>query len=267
MTPPICLSIAGFDGSAGAGLLADIKTFAALGCYGTSVITAVTSQNTQGVAAIHPLSGMQVTEQLQVVCSDMPPAAIKIGMVFSLEIMQAIHAFVVSLCDRVPVILDPVMVATSGDSLFDQCAIEFMRQELLPLVTLITPNAAEARLLLGESISKKESLAKQLVATGVQAALVTQHNGIDEWCDGTQNHRLVLPEIHTRNTHGTGCSLSSAIAACMARGEDSLNAVAAAKNYVWQAIDAAKNWQLGQGHGPLNHFIQVHDDVTAVPIA
>jgi hydroxymethylpyrimidine/phosphomethylpyrimidine kinase len=262
MTTPVALTIAGSDSSGGAGIQADLKTFAALGVYGATVITALTAQNTKGVSAIHPLPGDFVTAQLDAVFDDLDVGAVKVGMVAQLSTIEAVAA---SLRRWSPkrIVLDPVMVATSGDRLLAEDAIEALRTKLIPQASLITPNLPEAAVLLGEPVAASEaaikSQGKKLLAMGCPAVLIKGGHGqggesIDYLIDGERIVALAAPRIATRNTHGTGCSLSSAIAANLAKGEEMESAVRNAKTWISAAIAAADRLTVGHGRGPIHHF-------------
>jgi hydroxymethylpyrimidine/phosphomethylpyrimidine kinase len=262
MTTPIALTIAGSDSSGGAGIQADLKTFAALGVYGASVITALTAQNTTGVTGIHQVPANFVTAQIDAVFGDLDVNAVKIGMVARLETIDAIVAGLVRWLPK-NVVLDPVMVATSGDRLLPADAIEALRAKLIPRASLITPNLPEAAALLEEPIASGEaaieSQGKRLMALGCPAVLIKGGHG-----QGSESTDYLIrdggivalsaPRIATRNTHGTGCSLSSAIAAGLAKGEDLETAVRAAKAWLSAAIAAADRLSVGHGHGPVHHF-------------
>ena len=259
---PIALTIAGSDSSGGAGVQADLKTFAALGVYGASVITALTAQNTKGVAGLHPVPAAFVTAQIDAVFSDLDVDAVKIGMVAELSVIDAIAAGLARWSPK-HVVLDPVMVATSGDRLLAMEAVEALRTKLIPRVSLITPNLPEAAALLNEPVATSESAiesqGKRLLALGCPAVLVKGGHGegaesIDYLVSGSGTVALSAPRIATQHTHGTGCSLSSAIAAGLAKGEDMERAVRAAKAWISAAIAAADRFAVGHGHGPVHHF-------------
>jgi hydroxymethylpyrimidine/phosphomethylpyrimidine kinase len=262
MTTPIALTIAGSDSGGGAGIQADLKTFAALGVYGASVITALTAQNTRGVRGVHPVPPGFVTAQLDAVFDDLAINAVKIGMVASRGLIEAIAA---GLARRIPayVVLDPVMVATSGDKLLAEDAIDALRRLLIPLSTLITPNLPEAAALLGESVATSEAAiadqGKRLLAFGCPSVLIKGGHGegsesIDYLFTPAATLPLAAPRIATRNTHGTGCSLSSAIAAGLAKGDALETSVRNAKTFISEAIAAADRFAVGHGHGPVHHF-------------
>jgi hydroxymethylpyrimidine/phosphomethylpyrimidine kinase len=262
MTTPIALTIAGSDSSGGAGIQADLKTFAALGVFGASVITALTAQNTQGVSGIYQVSPEFVTAQIDAVFSDLLVGAAKIGMVAQVENIDAIVAGLKRWSPR-HVVLDPVMVATSGDRLLAAEAVDALRTRLIPLAAVITPNLPEAAALLDEPVAASEAAiedqGKRLLAMGCQAVLIKGGHGegaesIDYLLDANSSIALAAPRISTKNTHGTGCSLSSAIAAGLAKGESLQAAVRHAKAWVSAAIAAADRFSVGHGHGPIHHF-------------
>ena len=262
MTTPIALTIAGSDSSGGAGIQADLKTFAAFGVYGASVITALTAQNTCGVTGIHHVPADFVTAQIDAVFSDLDVHAVKIGMVAQRATIEAI----VAALDRWSpkhVVLDPVMVATSGDRLLDQGAVEALRTALIPRASLVTPNLPEAAALLNEPVAVGEaaieSQGRRLLAMGCRMVLIKGGHGqgaesIDYLVGGEGIVALAAPRIATKNTHGTGCSLSSAIAAGLANGEQLETAVRHAKTWTSAAIAAADRLDVGRGHGPIHHF-------------
>lgn len=262
MTMPIALTIAGSDSSGGAGIQADLKTFAAFGVYGASVITALTAQNTTGVSAIHQVPQDFVTAQIDAVFSDLDVKAVKIGMVAQLATMDAIVAGLARWSPR-HVVLDPVMVATSGDRLLAAGAVAALRTKLIPRAALITPNLPEAAALLDEPLAVSEAAiedqGKRLLSMGCAAVLIKGGHGpgsesIDYLVTGSGVVVLAAPRIATKNTHGTGCSLSSAIAAGLAKGEEMETAVRHAKAWVSAAIAAADRLGVGHGHGPIHHF-------------
>jgi hydroxymethylpyrimidine/phosphomethylpyrimidine kinase len=262
MTMPIALTIAGSDSSGGAGIQADLKTFAALGVYGASVITALTAQNTNGVTGIHQVPPDFVTAQMDAVFSDLDVKAVKIGMVAQLATIDAIVAGLTRWSPK-HTVLDPVMVATSGDRLLAADAVERLRTKLIPRASLITPNLPEAAALLDEPVAASEaaieSQGKRLLSMGCRAVLIKGGHGqgpesIDYLVRGSGTIALAAPRIATGNTHGTGCSLSSAIAAGLAKGEQMETAVRHAKAWVSAAIAEADRLGVGHGHGPIHHF-------------
>ena len=262
MTVPVALTIAGSDSSGGAGIQADLKTFAALGVYGASVITALTAQNTSGVSGIHQVPAEFVTAQIDAVFSDLDVGAVKIGMVAQPAVIDAIVAGLKRWSPK-HVVLDPVMVATSGDRLLAVEAVEALRTRLIPLASVITPNLPEAAALLDEPVAMDEAAVEKqgerLLAMGCRAVLIKGGHGqgpesIDHLINSSATLALAAPRIATRNTHGTGCSLSSAIAAGLARGESMESAVRHAKAWISAAIAAADRFSVGHGHGPIHHF-------------
>jgi hydroxymethylpyrimidine/phosphomethylpyrimidine kinase len=262
MTIPIALTIAGSDSSGGAGIQADLKTFAAFGVYGASVITALTAQNTEGVTGIHQVPADFVAAQIDAVFGDLDVKALKIGMVSERAVIEAIVAGLKRWSPK-HIVLDPVMVATSGDRLLAADAIEAVRTKLIPRALLITPNLPEAAALLDEQIALSEtqieSQGKRLLAMGCGAVLIKGGHGegaesIDYLIREAGVVALAAPRIATKNTHGTGCSLSSAIAAGLAKGDDLETAVRNAKIWVTAAIAAADWLSVGHGHGPIHHF-------------
>ena len=262
MTTPAALTIAGSDSSGGAGIQADLKTFAAFGVYGASVITALTAQNTQGVTGIHQVPADFVTAQIDAVFADLDVGAVKIGMVAEPSVIAAIAAGLQRWSPR-HVVLDPVMVATSGDRLLAEDAVEALRATLVPRASILTPNLPEAAALLGEPVASSEaaieSQGRRLLALGCPAVLIKGGHGqgsesIDYLVRESGAIALAAPRVATQNTHGTGCSLSSAIAAGLAKGEDLETAVRSAKAFVSAAITASDRFSVGHGHGPIHHF-------------
>lgn len=268
MKTPIALTIAGSDSSGGAGIQADLKTFSALGVYGASVITALTAQNTQGVTAIHAVPPEFVRAQIDAVSSDLDVRAIKIGMLGNERIIvtaaEALQAW-----EGPPIILDPVMVAGSGDPLLDEGAEFALRSHLLPLADIVTPNLPEAARLLGATIATDESMmvrqGELLLALGPKAVIMKGGHGggpeaVDLLLDGKNIVRLAADRIATRNTHGTGCTLAAAIAANIAKGMSMLDAVREAKIYLTNALLWGENLGIGRGPGPVHHFYALWDD-------
>jgi hydroxymethylpyrimidine/phosphomethylpyrimidine kinase len=261
----IALTIAGSDSSGGAGIQADLKTFAALGVYGASVITALTAQSTRGVTAIHEVPPQFITAQIYAVFTDLDVGAVKIGMLAGAGAIAAVAA---GLDTWTPanVVLDPVMVASSGDRLLAADAIAALRRDLIPRARVVTPNLPEAAALLDTAIATDEHemllQAEGILALGATAVLIkgghgTGHESVDLLLDAGVVTRLAARRIATRNTHGTGCTLSSAIAAGLAKGRDLASAVSEAKDFVTAAIAAADGLAVGRGHGPLHHFYAV----------
>ncbi len=274
MTPPRILTIAGSDSGGGAGIQADLKTFTALGCYGMSVITSITAQNTVEVRAVEPVSPEMVGAQIDAVFDDIGVDAVKIGMLGSGAVV-AVVAERLSARPPLPMVLDPVMVAKSGDSLLADDAISALIELLFPRATLVTPNLPEASRLVGHAVSavaERQAAARELVALGASAALVKGGHGVSaakgaavgdcaeivpedplvDWLfDGRQMHRYVHPRIQTQSDHGTGCTLSAAIAAELGSGVALVPAVQAGLSFLQRALRHAV--PLGQGRGPVNH--------------
>ena len=255
------LTIAGSDSGGGAGIQADLKTFAALGCYGMSAITALTAQNTVGVQGIHAVPPAFLKSQLQSVIEDIGVDAVKIGMLHEPGVVEVV-AWAIEHYHLQRVVLDPVMVATSGDRLIADATVRVLVDQLFPLATVITPNLDEAALLLERSIQSVDDLsaaAHALLAQGAQAVLLKGgHLPGEQVVDilarsGQADMVLASTRIPSRNTHGTGCTLSSAIAAQVALGLPLEQAVRAARAYILAAIQAGASVQVGHGHGPLNH--------------
>jgi hydroxymethylpyrimidine/phosphomethylpyrimidine kinase len=262
---PIALSIAGSDSSGGAGIQADLKTFSAFGVYGAAVITALTAQNTWGIAAVEPVAAPFVAAQIDAVLCDLDVGCIKTGMLANAGIVEAVVR-AVRKAQRRPLIVDPVMVATSGAMLLAPDAIDALKRELMPLATLITPNLPEAARLLGsrEAASETEAAAqaKALRFLGCGAVLLKGghakgETAVDYLCDGAGVERLVRPRIDTPHTHGTGCTLSAAIAALLAQGVGLMDAVTRAKAFVWQALEGGRAIGIGHGNGPVDHLFAI----------
>ncbi len=262
MTTPVALTIAGSDSSGGAGIQADLKTFAALGVFGASAITALTAQNTRGVTGIHAVPADFVTAQIDAVFSDLDVSVVKIGMVAQAASIDAI-ASALSRWKPRHIVLDPVMVATSGDRLLAAEAVEALRTKLMRLASVITPNLPEAAALLDEPIARSEteieSQGRRLLGLGCRAVLIKGGHGegaesIDYLVSADATIALAAQRVATRNTHGTGCSLSSAVAAGLAKGEDLEMAVRHAKSWISAAIASADRFSVGHGHGPVHHF-------------
>jgi hydroxymethylpyrimidine/phosphomethylpyrimidine kinase len=257
----IALTIAGSDSGGGAGIQADLKTFHQFGVFGTSVVTAVTAQNTLAVRAWKALAPELVVQQIDAVADDLPPLAVKSGMLGSAEIVAAV-AEAIARHGLPNYVLDPVMVATSGDRLLDRDAEQWIVQRLIPLAAVVTPNLHEAAILTGEEVQTTDQMARAgraLLKLGARAALITGgHLAGDEIADilmvkGGATRSFTHPRMDTTSTHGTGCTLSAAIAAGLAHGRPLPQAVGDAVDFVRRAIAAAPG--LGRGHGPLNHFV------------
>jgi len=258
---PRVLSIAGSDSGGGAGIQADLKTFSALGCYGMTAITALTAQNTLGVRAIHGVPPQMLRDQIDAVVEDLGVDAVKIGMLHAPEIVQTV-ADAIDRHALKKVVLDPVMAATSGAALIDNPAIAVLVRELFWRAAVVTPNLDEASLLVGRALTNEREMqaaAQELLAKGAHAVLLKGGHLAGEVVSdllATENgelHWMRAPRIHSANTHGTGCTLSSAIAAHLALGASLLEAVQAARSYVRAALEAGANVRTGAGGGPLNH--------------
>jgi hydroxymethylpyrimidine/phosphomethylpyrimidine kinase len=257
------LTIAGSDSGGGAGIQADLKTFSALGCYGMSVVTALTAQNTTGVTGIHAVPPAFATQQMAAVIGDIGVDAVKIGMLYSAELIESVADSLKRHGVRT-IVLDPVMVAQSGDKLLQKEAIEALKRCLVPMATVVTPNLPEAKVMLGweiDGLDGMQTAAKELAELGCRSVLVKGgHLKTPESTDvlyiSGENRFVVLPDrrVPSPNTHGTGCTLSSAIAAHLAKGLDIEPAVKQAKQYISEAIRAGAAYRIGQGSGPVHHF-------------
>jgi hydroxymethylpyrimidine/phosphomethylpyrimidine kinase len=256
--PPVALTIAGSDSGGGAGIQADLKTFSALGVYGMSVLTAITAQNTQAVTAVAEIPLDVIAAQIDAVLTDIGADAVKTGMLSSAEIIETV-------ADRLKahqvarLVVDPVMVATSGDLLLRTDAVDTLRSALLPMASVITPNLPEAEVLVGhsvETVSAMREAARALIDMGPRSVLVKgghlKGDATDVFYDGTDWLELSAKRIPTTSTHGTGCTLASAIAANLALGQDLAESVRNAKSYLTEAI--AHAYPIGYGHGPVHHF-------------
>ncbi len=257
-----CLSIAGFDGSGGAGIQADLKTFSAFGCYGMSVLTALPVQNTIGVRGCYALSLQCIEEQMHAIFEDIMPCSIKIGMLFSVEIIKLIALILKKYAKNIPIVLDPVMWAKSQDALLQADAINALKEYIIPLSTIVTPNLPEAYALT-ESIEEMPVMAKALLALGSSAVLLKGGHAQGEYAndfylDNTGTHFwLKSPRLISKNTHGTGCTLSAAIASCLALGKDLPSSCQIAKYYLFHALQAAQLNSVGKGAGPVHHFYHI----------
>lgn len=255
------LSIAGFDGSGGAGVQADTKTISALGCYATNVLTALPVQNTQGVRSIFEIPSEAIDQQIKAVLEDIYPDAIKIGMVHSVELVEIIADNLKNY--QGPIVYDPVMVSTSGHQLIKGDTIEACKEKLFPLAALITPNLDEVSVLVDQQIDTAEKMqqaGKSILEMGCRAVLVKgghlqQEELISYLIQKDQPaESFASKRIETKNTHGSGCTLSSAVASYLAQGFTLSKSVAKAQVYVGQAILTSKDLEIGKGNGPLNHF-------------
>ncbi|TVP51762.1 MAG: bifunctional hydroxymethylpyrimidine kinase/phosphomethylpyrimidine kinase [Mongoliibacter sp.] len=258
------LTIAGSDSSGGAGIQADLKTFSSFGCYGMSVITATTAQNTRGVKSVHAIPVQHIREQLETVLEDIVPKSIKIGMVNRPEVARTLADILKHLPD-IPIVFDPVMVATSGDRLIEFDTIQILKDTLFPLCSLLTPNLDESSILSGMDINNEVSMemaGRKIIEMGCKAVLVKGGHLKAETVKDLliqKDEKIISFEseyIATKNLHGTGCTMSSAIAAELAKGQSLENSVKNAKVYISGAIAAGKDVVTGTGHGPLNHFYE-----------
>jgi hydroxymethylpyrimidine/phosphomethylpyrimidine kinase len=257
------LTIAGSDSGGGAGIQADLKTFAALGCYGMSAVTALTAQNTVGVSGIHPVPPAFAAAQIAAVLGDIGADAVKIGMLYSAELIRVVAEQLRKFEAR-NIVLDPVMVAQSGDRLLQADAVGAMTECLMPLADILTPNIPEAEALVSRKIESLEDMrqaARDLGRFGSRSVLVKGgHRKEDDssdvlyLCREDRFERFTAGRVDSRNTHGTGCTLSSAIAACLAGGDPLEDAVRRAKEYTGRAIRAGSFYTLGRGNGPVHHF-------------
>ncbi|PWY54825.1 bifunctional hydroxymethylpyrimidine kinase/phosphomethylpyrimidine kinase [Legionella qingyii] len=258
------LSIAGFDGSGGAGIQADLKTFSALGCYGMTVLTALPVQNTCGVRHCYTIPLQAIEDQLNAIFDDIKPDSIKIGMLFSNEIIELVSSFLKRKAIDIPVVIDPVTVAKSGDPLLLPEAVDSLITQLMPLATVITPNLPEASTFTGTTASSEKEMlyvGQKLLELGPKYVLLKgghllhseESNDLLIGSNG-DTHWFASPRINSKNTHGTGCTLSAAITACLAQKIDLVSACSIAKKYLFNAIQAAKENCVGQGNGPVHHF-------------
>ncbi len=257
------LTIAGFDSSGGAGIQADLKVFGSFNCYGMSVLTALPVQNTTGVKSCYLIPINAIKEQLEAIFEDITPDVIKIGMLFNSEIIELVSSYLKQHASNIPIVVDPVMLAKSGDALLLKEAITDLKNKILPLATVITPNLPEAESILQINDFNKYSqqdIAKKLLDLGLQNVLVKGGHSSSELAKDillTKNgniHTFTKERINTNNTHGTGCTLSAAIAANLAKGESLVKACEIAKNYLHNALLYGNIYNLGKGSGPLHHF-------------
>jgi hydroxymethylpyrimidine/phosphomethylpyrimidine kinase len=264
-----CLSIAGFDGSGGAGIQADLKTFSAFGCYGMSVLTAIPVQNTCGVRSCYDIPLKCIEEQLETIFDDIIPDSIKIGMLFSAPIIKLVANFLEKYAYNIPIILDPVMVAKSGDPLLLPGAIETLKNKLIPITTIITPNLPEAYRLT-TTLSDVEKLGELLLKLGSKAVLLKGGHANsaysnDFFLDNDGNKIWLKAErINSKNTHGTGCTLSAAICSSIALGFPLIKSCQIAKSYLWNAMKATQEISVGRGKGPVNHFYHIWPTINKI---
>ncbi len=263
MTIRNVLSIAGSDPSGGAGIQADLKAFAARGTYGMAALTALTAQNTHGVSGVHAVPAAFVASQIGAIFEDIRVDAVKIGMIANAEIAEAVGEVLRPYSDTVPIVLDPVMIAKGGSPLLAPDAVDAVRRSLMPLASLVTPNLPEAAALLGEAAAiTREAMAKQagrLRRLGPRAVLVKgghleEEDSPDVLSTASGHQWFEGRRVATSNTHGTGCTLSSSIAAELAKGASVETAVAIAKAYLSNAIAASDDLNVGSGHGPVHHY-------------
>ena len=264
MTPRVALTIAGSDSGGGAGVQADLKTFAALGVHGASALSALTAQNTRGVRGVHAVPAEFLVAQVEAVLDDLDVRAVKTGMLATTANVLAVAGLAAA--GRLPhLVVDPVMVASSGARLLEQAAERAYVEALLPHAAVLTPNLLEAQVLLGSritSLAEQRAAARALGALGPRVVVVkgghatadVSDEAVDVVWDGERVSELRAPRVRTANNHGTGCTFASAIAAGLARGQQPAEAVPAAKAYVLRAVQGGAQWQLGGGHGPLDHF-------------
>lgn len=271
---PRVLTIAGSDSGGGAGIQADIKAISATGSYAASAITAVTVQNTLGVEDVHPVPIPVITAQIRAVLSDIGADAVKIGMLHSAEVVLAVRDTLLQaqaegwLKKPFNLVLDPVMVSTSGHRLIEESAIEVLKSELVPMARVITPNMPEAEILAGTVIQSQKDLpdvARKLSQGGrvsvlMKAGHLSEERLVDVFYNAEEDRCIELPSarVHTPNTHGTGCTLSSAFASYLAQGCTLVDAARAAKDYINSAIVSGADYEIGHGHGPVNHFFNIN---------
>ncbi|MDD9336697.1 MAG: bifunctional hydroxymethylpyrimidine kinase/phosphomethylpyrimidine kinase [Wolbachia sp.] len=258
------LSIAGFDGSGGAGIQADLKVFSAFGCYGMTVLTALPVQNTTEVKKCYALPLESIKDQLEAIFEDITPDVIKVGMLFNSEVVGLVAEFLLKYTVKIPIVVDPVMMAKSGDHLLLPEAVESIKKKIIPISTIVTPNLPESKALTGTEASTREemfTIAKELLKLGPKSVLLKGGHleGSSESCDllitADNNYEwLIHPRIVTKNTHGTGCTLSAAIASCLALGLDIFDSCRIAKRYLSRALKTAQNQHVGKGIGPVHHF-------------
>ena len=258
---PKAMTIAGSDSGGGAGIQADLKTFAALGVYGTVTLTAITAQNTVGVTGVHEIPTDMIVAQMDAVMGDIGADAVKTGMLSSQEIVEVVASQIQKHMVR-SLVVDPVMVAKSGDALLREDAVNAVRTRLVPLAAVVTPNIPEAESLTGMTINSDEEVreaARRIMGMGARSVVVKgghrEGPAVDVLYDGSEFREFTAPRIDTVNTHGTGCTFASAVAAGLAQGRSVDDAVGQAKDYVTEAIRAS--FPIGQGHGPLNHFYRL----------
>ena len=258
-----CLSIAGFDGSGGAGIQADLKTFSGFGCYGMTVLTALPIQNTCGVRNCYEIPLSAIKEQLEAIFDDIIPDSIKIGMLFNSSIIEVVADFLKRNVKNIPIVIDPVMLAKSGDPLLLPEAIDALKTLLIPIATIVTPNIPEAQALSSSKFTDQQELGEELLKLGPFSVLIKGGHSLAKTSDDVLMQKngeiswFESPRIESKNTHGTGCTLSAAIAACLALGMGLEESCEIAKQYLFEAINSAKDLQIGKGNGPVNHFYKI----------
>ncbi|PTY41166.1 bifunctional hydroxymethylpyrimidine kinase/phosphomethylpyrimidine kinase [Brachyspira hampsonii] len=258
------LTIAGFDGSGGAGIQADLKTFSALGCYGMCVLTALPVQNTQGVRNCYEIELKAIKEQLECIFDDIIPDAIKIGMLFNSDIIKLVADFLNNNAKNIPIVVDPVMVAKSGDRLLLEEAVDSLKKYILPIATIVTPNIPEAEDLTSRKIKTDDGMieaANDILNIGAKNVMLKGGHlegelSRDLFMSKESKEFLDALRIDTKNTHGTGCTLSAAICSYMAHGKTPLEASKLGKEYLFNALKAGKTDSVGKGHGPVHHFYE-----------
>lgn len=258
------LTIAGFDGSGGAGIQADLKTFSALGCYGMCVLTALPVQNTQGVRSCYEIELKAIKEQLECIFDDIIPDAIKIGMLFNSDIIKLVADFLSNNAKNIPIIVDPVMVAKSGDRLLLEEAVDSLKKYILPISTIVTPNIPEAEDLTLKKIKTDDDMidaGNDILNMGAKNVMLKGGHlegelSRDLFINKESKEFLDALRIDTKNTHGTGCTLSAAICSYIAHGKTPLEASKLGKEYLFNALQAAKIDSVGKGHGPVHHFYE-----------
>lgn len=261
--PYKALTIAGFDSSGGAGIQADLKTFSALGCYGMSVLTALPVQNTCGVRSCYEIPLQAIEEQLEAIFDDIKPDSIKIGMLFKTEIIEVVAEFLIKNAANIPIVIDPVTVAKSGDDLLLPEAIDALCTLIMPLATVVTPNLPEAQTFTGIQANNEIQMvevAHRMLDFGSEYVLLkgghlSSKDSNDLLLGKNEDLRWYSsPRISSKNTHGTGCTLSAAIAAYLAKKNSMAQACQSAKDYLFNAMNASKDWSIGLGNGPVHHF-------------
>ncbi|MCH9753356.1 MAG: bifunctional hydroxymethylpyrimidine kinase/phosphomethylpyrimidine kinase [Alphaproteobacteria bacterium] len=265
----VALTIAGFDGSGGAGIQADTKTFSALGCYAMNILTSLPVQNTTGVKSIHKIPVDIIQKQAEAIFTDITPNVVKLGMLADSEVIKTIQDILKKFCKKTPIVLDPVMVAKSGHLLLDNNSIDDLKELILPLCKVITPNIFEAEVLSGIKIKNKENMlssAIDILQYGSKYVILKGGHLDGEECPDLLISKNAKPlwfsskKIKTRNLHGTGCTFSAAIASYIALGNDMTSSIRKTKKYISKAIESGSEYSIGKGHGPVNHFFKYWKD-------